>query len=574
MRWSDRPTIVMQSRPWLRHYDSGIPETLAPYPRTTLVEVVRSTVQERPHHPAILFKGRAVSYAELDRASTALAAALASDGVSKGDRVALVLPNCPQFVIAQLAIWKAGGIVVPLSPVYTERELETSLRDAGATIVVCLTRFYEKVNAVRAKTSLRRVVATNIKEYFPPSLRVLFTLLRERKDGHRVSLADGDRWMADLIRDGAQAAAPTVSLSPDDPAVILASGGTTGTPKGVVGTHRSYIQSGIQLRRWTGALCAEWTDAILLPLPLFHVYANVGVQAMALVGRNPLALVPNPRDLDDLLSTIRKVRPVFFTAVPTLFAALLNHRDVQSGRADFSSIKVSFSGAAALMAETKRRFEELTGVRIIEGYSLTEAMMACLANPLLGTAKIGSIGLPLPDVNVRIVDSDDPMRLLEPGEVGEVIVQAPQLMTGYWNNAAETELVLRTGPSGGEWLYTGDLGYIDQDGYVFLVDRKKDLIKTSGSQVWPREVEEVLAAHPAVAEVGVAGVRDELKGELVKAWIVLRPGTQATVDELRAWCRQRLAPYKVPAQIEFRADLPKTMVGKVLRRALAVDQPA
>jgi long-chain acyl-CoA synthetase len=559
----------MLPRPWLAHYDANVPHTLSPYPERSLVELVRDTARERPEHPAILFKGHALSYSELDRRSTALASALAADGVRKGDRVALVLPNCPQFVIAELAIWKAGGIVMPLNPLYTERELETPLREGGAVTVVALTRFYDRVKAVQPRTGVRRVIATNIKEYFPPWLRLLFTVFKEKKDGHRIRLAAEDRWFGDLIAEGAGQPVPSVPVSLDDPAVILASGGTTGTPKGVVGTHRAYVMAGLQLRTWTRALCEEWRDAILLPLPMFHVYANVGVQAKAFVGRNPLGLVPNPRDLDDLLKTIKKVRPVFFTAVPTLFAALLNHPDVRSGRADFSSIKVSFSGAAALLAETKRRFESLTGGRIVEGYSLTEGMMACLANPLLGVSKIGSVGVPLPDVEVQIVDSDDPDRLMDTGRIGEVILRAPQLMTGYWKNEAETAQALRTGPSGGTWLYTGDLGYMDEDGYVFLVDRKKDMIKTSGYQVWPREIEEVIAAHPAVAEVGVAGQPDAVRGEAVAAWIVLRPGNHTTADNIRSWCRERLAAYKVPTTVIFRGELPKTMVGKVLRRALA-----
>jgi long-chain acyl-CoA synthetase len=561
-------------RPWLRRYDPGIPPTLAPYPDRTLVDVVRATAAQRPGHPALLFKGRRITYGELDRDSSALAAVLAAEGVRPGDRVALVLPNSPQFILAQFGIWKAGGVVVPINPTYTERELESPLCDTGAVMAICLTRFYHRLKSVQPRTAIRSVIATNIKDYFPPLLSLLFTAFREKKSGDRIRLEAGDRWFRSAVEDGRRRPAPDAPANLDGPAVILASGGTTGTPKGVVGTHRAYIQSGLQLRAWTGALCREWEDTILLPLPLFHVYANLGVQALAYVGRNPLALVPNPRDLDDVLKTIRQVKPVFFTAVPTLFAALLNHPAVRGGRADFSSIKISFSGAAALMAETKRRFEELTGGTIIEGYSLTEAMMAVLANPLLGQSKLGSIGMPLPDVDAQIVDPEKPGPPLPAGQVGELIIRAPQLMSGYWNNPSETSVALKAGPDGATWLYTGDLGYVDEDGYVFLVDRKKDLIKTSGFQVWPREIEEVVTSHPAVAEVGVAGVPDPLRGEIVKAWVVLRPGQQATSDEIRAWCRDRLAPYKVPATVEFRSDLPKTMVGKVLRRALTAEHSA
>jgi long-chain acyl-CoA synthetase len=307
----------------------------------------------------------------------------------------------------------------------------------------------------------------------------------------------------------------------------------------------------------------------MLPLPLFHVYGNVGVQPLAFVGPNPLSLIPNPRDIGDLLKTIAQVRPAFFNGVPTLYAAILNHRDVRAGRVNLHSIKLCFSGASALMADTKRRFEEATGATIIEGYSLTEAMMACCVNPVKGARKLGSIGLPLPDVDVLIVDAEDPSRELSIGEVGELLMHAPQSMTEYWNNPVETREVLRTRADGKTWLHTGDLAYLDDEGYIFLVDRKKDMIKTSGFQVWPREVEEVLSAHPAVREVGVAGVPDAIKGEVAHAWVVLRAGHEATEDDLRRYCRERLAPYKVPARVAFRKELPKTTVGKILRRALS-----
>jgi long-chain acyl-CoA synthetase len=300
------------------------------------------------------------------------------------------------------------------------------------------------------------------------------------------------------------------------------------------------------------------------------------VQALSIINRNPLSLVPNPRDLADLIDTIRRVKPAFFNGVPTLYIGLLNHPDVQAGKVDFRSIKVCFSGAAALMADTKARFEAMTGGRIIEGYSLTEAMMALCVNPVVGPNKIGSIGMPLPDVHVRIVDEEG-VRFMPTGEIGEIVMSAPQLMVGYWNRPEETAGILRDhvdDRATRRWLHTGDLGYMDADGYVFIVDRIKDLIKTSGYQVWPREVEEVLASHPSIAEVGVAGIPDDTRGEVVKAWVVLRAGHSATDQDLRAYCRAKLAPYKVPAHVEFRTELPKTMVGKVLRRALRDARPS
>jgi long-chain acyl-CoA synthetase len=558
--------MEMQAAPWLAHYDAGVPATLAPYPERTLLDDLAEAVVERPGAPALLFKGRTVSHGELDRASDAFAAALAGLGVAKGDRVALLLPNCPQFLVCELGAWKAGAVLVPLNPIYTEQELEGALARTGAETIVVLTPFYGRVKAVQPRTALTRVVATGIKEYLPPLLRVLFTLAKERKDGHRVRLGEGDLWLGDLLAGNARAPRPPVTVAPDDPAVILMSGGTTGTPKGVVGLHRHYAITGRQLGTWLQAGTKPWDDVLMAALPLFHSFANIGIQSVALRNHNAMALVPNPRDLDDLLHTIAKTRPTAFSGVPTLFSAVANHPKVRAGKVDLSSVRVCFSGAAPLLAETKRRFEELTGGRIVEGYSLTEAMLACAVNPVEGPNKIGSVGMPLPDVEMRIADTASGAPL-PAGEVGQILIRAPQLMARYWDDPSETASTVRE-HDGQRWLHTGDLGYLDGDGYLFIVDRMKDLIKTHGYQVWPREIEEVLAAHPAVAEVGVAGVPDPAKGEVAKAWVVLRDGEAASVEELRAFCRERLAPYKVPATVEFRAELPKSMVGKVLRRAL------
>jgi len=560
---------AMSNRPWLANYDSDVPPSLEPYPDTTLVDLLNELAANHGERTALLFKGSTVSYRELSTASTACAAALAALGVRPGDRVALLLPNCPQFMICEFGIWKAGGVVVALNPTYSERELEQALDSMRVSVAIVLTPFYERLARVQGRTGVRHVIATSIKEYLPPLLRVLFTWFKEKKDGHRIALRAGHLWLQDLLRRHRDAPGPQVRPSPDDRAVILSSGGTTGTPKGVVGLHRHYVAAGKQLFEWTKSAKQPWDDVIMLPLPLFHVYANVGVQPLAFVGPNPLSLVPNPRDIPDLLKTIKQVKPAFFNGVPTLYTAMLNHPDVRNGKVSLRSIKLCFSGAAALMADTKRRFEEATGARIIEGYSLTEAMMACCVNPVKGTNKIGSIGMPLPDVDVKIVDAEDGVRELAVGDVGELIMRAPQFMAEYWNNPVETSEALQTRSDGTLWLRTGDLAYLDEDGFVFLVDRKKDLIKTSGFQVWPREIEEVISAHPAVLEVGVAGVSDGVKGEVSHAWVVLRSGQAVTEDDLREYCREKLAPYKVPARVHFRKELPKTTVGKVLRRALA-----
>jgi long-chain acyl-CoA synthetase len=555
--------------PWLAHYDADVPPSVAPYPERTLLDYLDDLTAERPDHPALLFKGASVSFRQLSERSDAFAAALVELGVTPGDRVALVLPNVPQFFIAEFGAWKAGAIVVPLNPLYTEREFEHALASTGAATVVSMTRYYKRIKAVQAKTAVTRVIATSIKEYLPPVLALLFTLLKEKKEGDRVTLAAGDRWMQDLVAAHRKSGRPAVQVTPSDPAVILSSGGTTGTPKGVLGLHGHYVNAGMQLHAWTKSAREPWTDAIMLPLPMFHVYANLGVQPLALFGKNPLSLIPNPRDIGDILKTIRQLRPACFNGVPTLYNAILNHPDVKAGKVDLSSIKLCVCGASALLAETRKQFEARTGARIVEGYSLTEGMMACCLNPLKGTQKVGSIGVPLPDVEVRIVDSEEGNRDMPTGEVGEMILRAPQIMAGYWNNEAETVDTIRAHGPGGRWVHTGDLAYMDADGYIFIVDRKKDMIKTSGFQVWPREIEEVIATHPAVLEVGVAGIPDAAKGEVAKAWVVVKPGQEVTEEELRAFCKERLTPYKVPIAVVFRDSLPKTLVGKILRRELA-----
>ncbi|HVE72573.1 MAG TPA: long-chain fatty acid--CoA ligase [Thermoanaerobaculia bacterium] len=533
-------------------YDERVPRNIGTYPEKTLVDFVAEHARVRPDAPAALFKGRALTFGELDRGSDALARALADEGVTPGDRVALMLPNCPQFLLAELAIWKLGAIVAPLNLLYTDHELAAALASSGPRLAIVLTPFYERLKNIQTRTSIERIIVTNIKEYLPPLLRVLFTIAKEKKEGHRVDPRPGDLRFQSLL---ARSASPLDSPwpKPSDPAVILMSGGTTGTPKGVLGHHRSLVMAGTQIATWLRDALTGPGASVMLPLPLFHAYGFAGAQCATFIEGIPLILIPNPRDIGDVAKSIQRDRPTLFCGVPTLFNALLNHPSVVSGKADFRSIRACFSGAAALMAETKKRFETLTGGRIIEGYSLTEAMMACCCNPLNGANKIGSVGMPLPDVEVRVVD-------------GEIALRAPQLMLGYWQNAEETGEMLRDG-----WLYTGDIGYIDDDGYLFLTDRKKDVIKTSGFQVWPREVEEVIATHPSVLEVGVAGLPDPEKSEIVAAWIVPRPGHVIDPQAIRRHCRESLAAYKVPARIETRSDLPKTMVGKILRRALVAE---
>jgi long-chain acyl-CoA synthetase len=558
---------------WIAHYDRGVARTIGTYPDRTMLDFLADAAREAPGGPALWFKGTTVTWKALHDAAQAAACAYAAMGIGRGDRVALVLPNCPQFLIAELGAWMVGAVVCPLNPIYTEEELGDRIRSLAPRVVITLNPFYDRVANARAGSTVERVIATNIKEYFPAPLRLAFTLLMERRLGHRATLRAGDlEWGAWLAphRGWRSTATPA---GPEDEALILLSGGTTGTPKGVQVWHRGMVYTGRQFVEWLGDGLRNATGGIMLPLPLFHSYGALVAQPLALMGRLRLTLVPNPRDLDDLVKTFQRVRPNMFAGVPTLYNALLNHRLVKAGKVDFTCLTVAASGAAPLMAETKRRFEEMAQVSIVEAYSLTEALVAGVANPMNGERKPGSVGIPLPDVTMAIVDVDDAARELPGGEVGEILLHGPQIMRSYFNDPAETENILVARADGRTWLRTGDLGYIDDDGYLFIVDRKKDLIKASGMQVWPRELEEVLAKHPAVAEVGVRGFADAAKGEIAVAFVVLRQGLEATEQELREYCKQHLAFFKVPSRVVFRHELPKSMIGKVLRRMLTLDDP-
>lgn len=556
----------MEDKRWLQNYDKGVRASLKPYPQKTLVDVASESARERPQHPALWFKGATVSYGELERLSNAFAAGLVKMGVKKGDRVAIMMANAPQYVIAELGIWKAGAIVASINPLYTGAELEHMFRECDAETVVTMSLFYDKVKEVQAKTPLKRVIVANIKEYLPTVMRILFTLAKEKKEGHRVELKAGDFWFKDIMKANEGAARPAVAITPDDQALILFTGGTTGLAKAAVGTHQALVTSGLQIKEWFKNAVHDWDDVFLTSLPLFHVFAAAGVQTVAFCTHNTMVLVPNPRDLTDVIQTVQKSKATFVPGVPTFYVGLLNHPLVKEGKADLTSIKLCISGASALLQNTKERFESLAKCRIVEGYALTESMMAIVCTPVDGKYKVGSVGMPVSDVSVRILDSETGQTELPAGEVGEIVIGADQLMQGYWQRPDATAGMLREG-----WLFTGDLGYMDEDGYVFIVDRKKDVIKPSGFQVWPRDVEEVIARHPAVAEVGVAGVPDERTSEAVKAWVVLREGQTATADEIKEFCRQSLAAYKVPKHVEFRSALPKSAVGKVLRRELTKD---
>lgn len=556
----------MEHRPWFKFYDKGVPHSLAPYPEHPLYTFLENSARDFPDHTAVLFKGHRVTYRELNEATDRLAAALAALGVKKGDRVVIFMPNSAQFVISYYAILKAGGIVVATNPLYSPREMEHQFNDCGAEIALVMSNFYNRVKEVQPKTPLKRLIVTNIKEYLPPVLRLLFTLAKEKKDGHRVELRNGDLWFQDLIRQYTPDQRPKVEIGPDDTAIFQYSGGTTGVPKAAVAPHRALVANTLQMKAWLVDL-RPGQEVSLAAIPLFHVYGMVAVMSLTVAMAGAMVMVPNPRDIPDLLENINKYHPTIFMGVPTLYNAINNHPDVLAGKVNLSSIRACISGSAPLLLETKRRFEALTGGKLAEGYGLSEAPTATHCNPLYGLNKEGSIGLPFPDVDCKIVSLDDGVTELGVNEIGELAIRSPNLMRGYWQMPTETENALREG-----WLYTGDIARMDEDGYFYIVDRKKELIKASGFQVWPREIEEVLATHPKVQEVGVAGIPDPYRGETVKAWIVLRPGETATPEEIREWCQDKLAKYKIPTHIEFRTELPKTMVGKVLRRVLVEEE--
>jgi long-chain acyl-CoA synthetase len=559
---------VADEKPWLKHYDPPVPRSLAPYPDKPVFALLEETAARYPDRPCTLFKGRAITYRKMNQLSDRMAAALAGLGVKKGDRVGICMPNTPQFVIAYYGILKAGGVVVGVNPLYTPRELEYQLQDSGTEILAVMSNFYRRVKEAQPRTNLKRLVVTRIQEQLPRLLGLLFRFGKARKGGHQVELAAGDVWMKDLLARYSPSDRPPVLVTGSDRALLQYSGGTTGLSKGAVITHNNLVANALQIRTWFHDT-QEGQERLLEVMPLFHVYGMVAGMLFATLAGGGMVMVPNPRDLKDVIGNINKYQPSFLMGVQTLYNAINNHPDVKSGKCNPGSIRHCISGAAPLLLETKQTFERLTGGKLVEGYGLSEAPTATHCNPLRGLNKPGSIGLPLPDVECRVVSIHDGVTALGPDEIGELTLRGPQVFQGYWNQPEETAQALRAGPAGGPpWLHTGDIARMDEDGYFYIVDRKKDLIKPGGLQVWPREVEEVLAAHPKVKEAGVAGVRDAQGAEVVKAWIVLNEGEHATKGEIRSFCTGKLASFKIPGQIEFCAELPKTHVGKVLRREL------
>jgi len=557
-------------KPWLAHYEPFVPEHID-YPRITLSQALEETARKNPDHVAIIYKGTEITYKEYLDAVQRFANALKGLGVKKGDRVAVHLPNCPQFMISYAAVLWIGAIAVPCNPIYTAREMEHQLNDAGSEVIVTLSLMYPMIKQIRAKTKLRHVVVAQVKTYLPPILRLLFTLVREKKTGHAVDISgdENTHWFTELLKSSAPDPKPT-DVDLGDTAVLMYTGGTTGISKGAQLTHKNIYANARQVLTWVNGMEAK--NRVFTTLPLYHSYAMTCCMNSGAVAPGTAILVPDPRDMDDVLKSIQKYKPDLYPGVPALYVAINNHPDVH--KYDLKSIKACVSGAAPLPVEVQEKFQEITGARLVEGYGLSEATPVTHANPVWGDSHLGTIGLPYPDTESKIMDIETGKIEMGVGEVGELCVRGPQVMKGYWNMPTETANQLRPDPEGGDpWLYTGDIATMDADGYFKIVDRKKDMILGAGGfNVYPREIEDVLYEHPKVKEAAVAGIYIPEKGERIKAYVVLKDGESATEEEILEFCKANLAPYKIPKVIEFKDTLPKTLVGKILRRVLVEEE--
>ncbi len=547
---------------WLEQYEPGVPQSID-YPQKSLYQMFQESAETYKNNPAVHFMGKDLSYQELQSQVKSLASALSEMGVKKGDRVAVHLPNSTQFPIAFFATLAIGAIVVPFNPLYVAREMEYQLKDSGAETIITLTRFYNMVKEVQPKTDVKNVIVSNIKDYFPGFLGFLYTVAKEKKEGDRVSISGEDYSFTDLISKHSGKEPPHVELAPEDRAVYLYTGGTTGVSKGAILQHRNLVANSLQVKAW----CTDFQDGkevVLGVLPFFHSYGLTTILNLGLLNGAKLVLLPR-FELEMVLKTIDKQKPTLFPGVPTIYVAINNAPNLE--KYDIESIRICISGAAPLPVEVQQEFEKNTGGKLVEGYGLTETSPVTHANPVYGKGKPGSIGLPMPDTEYKIVDVETGETEVPIGEVGEICLKGPQVMEGYLNRPEETAHALRDG-----WFYTGDIAKADDEGYAYIVDRKKDMVIAGGFNIYPRDIEEVLYAHPKVMEAAVAGIRDPYRGETLKAYIVLKEGEAITEDEIIQYCKDNLAPYKVPKLVEFKDELPKTMIGKVLRRMLREEE--
>lgn len=559
-------------KPWYQHYDEGIPTSIE-YPSIPLDQILHDAATKHPEQTATIFGARvgsrimdaSMSYKEINYIVNRFAAGLQEMGVKKGDRVAIMLPNSPQFIIAAYATWRIGAIVVCCNPLYVSREIRHLISDSGAETFIVMSSLYDRVKSIRQETILKRMIVTNIKEYFPGLLRFLFGLTKEKKEGHRIDIS-GDEdtfWFQDIIKNS-PAHPKQVDISPEDISTLIYTGGTTGIPKGAQLTHHNLVSNATVLNLW--AKSQEAKEVMLAVMPYFHIYGLTASMNTPFANANTILLIPNPRDMVHVLASIEKHHATYYPGVPTMFVGFNNFPE--RDKYDLTSLRFAVSAAAPLPPEVQERFETITGGKMVEAYGLTETSPAVSMDPI-DNPKAHSIGIPLPDVDMKIVDADTGTQELEVGEVGEIIIKGPQVMKGYWNMPTETRNALRVGPDGQPgWFHSGDMGYMDRAGYFHIVDRKKDMIIAGGFNIYPAEVEAVLYEYPKIKEAAVIGVPDPRRGETVKAYIVLKDDEIASEDEIISYCREQLAAYKIPRIVEFRTDLPKSMVGKILRREL------
>jgi long-chain acyl-CoA synthetase len=566
---SDEALSTYMRRPWLSHYGPTVPTTVA-LPDQPLTWLLDEAARKYGAGIAIEYYGAQFTYLQLASLAERFARALAQLGVKRGDRISICLPNTPQFPIAFFGALKAGAVVVPTNPLYTPPELEHQLNDAGVSVIVMLDQFYPALASVRERTTLKHVILTSVSDYFPTPLALAykaseFLKQRGRKtvDMKALLAQPGNHTFKELLgpahgRQGFEVYALPEPAAPDDVALLQYTGGTTGVAKGAVLTHRNLLANALQCWAWND-LPPGSRHISLCVAPFFHVYGLTVCMNLSIYGGATMVLLPR-FTVKDTLKAIKKYRPDLFPGVPTMYLALA--REVERTKQDLSSIKVCISGSAPLPLEVQTRFEAVSGARVVEGYGLTEASPVTHCNPVFGERRIGTIGLPLPDTLSAIIDADTG-QFVAPGQRGEIVVQGPQVMRGYWQRPDETANVMLDG-----WLRTGDIGVMGEDGYFTIVDRVKDIIIASGYKIYPRDVEEVLFQHSAVQEAAVVGVPDPYRGETVRAYIILKQGHHATAEELTDFCKERLAVFKVPKQFIFRNELPKSLIGKVIRRVL------
>jgi len=561
-------------RPWLDAYPSDVPRSLAPYPAENVFSMLESAARRFPDRPGFAWFGAHMRYDELLREVERCSAMLAGLGVRKGDRVAMIMPNCPAFTIAFYACMRIGAVAVGNNPVYTAREMEHQLADSEPSVVLVADLMYADYKGVFADLGLQNIVVVRLNDYMPFLKKLLAPTLKFKKQ----QLAAGKPWPpvpkdAPVLRwHQAMAKAgpvpPVATVDPKaDTAVLIYTGGTTGVAKGAMLSHANLASNARQAWAWITSI-EEGKDAVLAALPFFHSY---GLLAMVLTGliAGKLVLVPNPRDIHMILEISQKERPTFFPGVPRLYVAVNEFPDV--GKFDLKSVKACVSGAAPLPKAVAEEFARVSdGAVLVEGYGLTECSPVTHVNPMDGRSRPGAIGLPIPDTDVRLISLDDPDKEMPQGEPGELCIKGPQVMLGYWGRPEETALAIRNG-----WFHTGDVAVMDPDGFFRIVDRLKDMVLVSGFNVYPNEVEEVLYRHPAISKAAVIGVPDDRTGERVKAFVVRKGGASLTAEDLIAWCKdpaQGLTGYRVPKEIEFRDSLPETQVGKVLRRVLQEEE--